>query len=263
VIRAIDLVVPVHDEEAELGRCIRALRAATLHPRLAGIEVQLVIVLDSCSDRSGDVAEAALRGFPGARVVECAARSAGRARGVGAEALRRALPARDPGVVWLATTDADTRVPPDWLARQLELADRGADAIAGIVEIDDWHEQPAAVRRAFTEHYRADPAGTGHAHVHGANLGVRAAALTRAGGMPAVALAEDHRLVERLVASGVSVVRTTDVRVRTSARREGRAEGGFSDLLRALGAAAGSPAAAGRPRRRTHGAVRVPPLRPA
>lgn len=235
MIRAIDVVVPAHDEEAELGRCIRALQAAMVHPHLTGIEVRLAIVLDSCSDRSGDVAEAALRGVPTGRIVECAARSAGRARGIGAAALQRALPGRDPNSVWVATTDADTRVPPDWLARHLAAADRGADAVAGIVEIDDWHEQPARVRRAFLEHYRTDPAG--HGHVHGANLGVRARALARAGGMPTVALAEDHALVDQLAATGASIVRTADILVRTSARREARAEGGFSDLLRTLGRA--------------------------
>ena len=52
-----------------------------------------------------------------------------------------------------ATTDADSRVPSDWLVRQLAHAERGADAVAGIVEIDDWREQPEAVRRRFAEHY--------------------------------------------------------------------------------------------------------------
>jgi hypothetical protein len=226
--------VPAHDEEAELGRCLRALRTAIAHPRLAGIEVQLAVVLDSCSDHSGDIAAAALRGVPGAAVVECAVRAAGAARGVGVAALHRRLPTRDPSAVWVATTDADTRVPPDWLARQLAVADAGADAVAGLVEIDDWQGQPAAVQRAFAADYRTGVLGPVHTHVHGANLGVRASALARVGGMPAAALAEDHALVDRLLETGAVIARPTSLRVQTSARREGRAAGGFSDRLRTL-----------------------------
>lgn len=235
MIRAVDVVVPAHDEQAHLGPCLTALRAAIAHPALAGIEVRLAVVLDSCSDHSGEIAERALLGAGAARIVECAERSAGGARAVGAATLQRLLPRRELGAVWMATTDADTRVPPDWLVRQIAAANAGADAVAGIVEIDDWHEQPAVVRRAFGAHYRAAPGS--HAHVHGANLGVRASALARAGGMPAVALAEDHALVDRLVASGAAILRTTSIRVQTSARREARAPGGFSDLLRTLGGA--------------------------
>jgi len=254
VIRAIDVVVPAHDEEAELGRCLGALRVALAHPDLVGIEVRLAVVLDSCSDRSGEIAAAALRGLPGTHIVECAVRSAGAARGVGAAELHRRLPARDPSAVWLATTDADTRVPPDWLARQIAVARAGADAVAGVVEIDDWRGQPAGVRRAFVAGYGAGVLGPVHTHVHGANLGVRADALMRAGGMPAVALAEDHALVDRLVASGAVIARPTSLRVRTSARREGRAAGGFSDRLRVLGTStelsAGSPVCGDQPAER-------------
>jgi cellulose synthase/poly-beta-1,6-N-acetylglucosamine synthase-like glycosyltransferase len=238
VIRAIDVVVPAHDEEAELGRCLHALRAAVARPGLAGIEVRLAVVLDSCSDRSGEIAAAALHGLPGTQIVECAVRSAGAARGVGAAALHRGLPARDLSAVWLAGTDADTRVPPDWLTYQVAVANAGADAVAGVVEVDDWRGQPADVRWAFAAEYGAGVLGGVHTHVHGANLGVRASALARAGGMPAVALAEDHALVDRLAASGAVIARPTSLRVRTSARREGRAAGGFSDRLRTLGRSA-------------------------
>jgi hypothetical protein len=37
---------------------------------------------------------------------------------------------------WLANTDADSRVPEDWLVRQLEFADAGWDVVLGSVEPD-------------------------------------------------------------------------------------------------------------------------------
>lgn len=235
MIASIDVVVPVHDEERELAACLAALRHAARHPALAGISVRLAVVLDACSDRSSDVAERSLTGFAGARILECRVRSAGAARAVGTRDLATSEAGRDPAAVWLATTDADTRVAPDWLARQLAAADAGADAVAGIVEIDDWSEQSRTVRDRFLHHYRSLGTGDGHPHVHGANLGVRSSALTAAGGMPALALAEDHALVERLEASGAVILRTGSVRVRTSARREARAPGGFGELLLGIG----------------------------
>ncbi len=164
--------------------------------------MRIAIVLDACSDRTGDVAERALRGVAGARIVECDVRSAGAARAVGTRTLLAEDAGRDPATIWIATTDADTRVARDWLALQLAAARAGADAVAGIVEVDDWSEQPRAVRDRFLAHYASLGTGAGHGHVHGANLGVRAAALERAGGMPSLALAEDHALVDGLVAAG-------------------------------------------------------------
>jgi glycosyltransferase involved in cell wall biosynthesis len=234
VIEVVDVVVPAHDEERDLPRCVAALRAAAAHPDLAGARVRIAIVLDSCSDRTGDVAEKALRGYDDARIVECRVRSAGAARAVGTRTLLAEDAGRDPAAIWIATTDADTRVPRDWLALQVAGARAGADAIAGIVEVDDWSQQPSAVRDRFLARYASLGTGAGHGHVHGANLGVRASALAAAGGMPSLALAEDHALVDGLIATGAMILRSGDVRVRTSARREARAPGGFGDLLHRL-----------------------------
>jgi glycosyltransferase involved in cell wall biosynthesis len=234
LIDVIDVVVPAHDEEREIERCIGALRDAAAHPALAGVAVRLAVVLDACGDRTGDLAEHALRGLPGARIVECRVRSAGAARAEGTRQLLADDAGRDPAAIWIATTDADTRVTRDWLALQLAAARAGADAVAGVVQVDDWSEQPRAVRDRFLAHYASLGTGTGHGHVHGANLGVRASALQRAGGMPSLALAEDHALVDGLIATGATIVRSGDVKVRTSARREARAPGGFGELLHRL-----------------------------
>ncbi|MYW03889.1 glycosyltransferase, partial [Streptomyces sp. SID3343] len=71
--------------------------------------------------------------------------------------------------LWLATTDADSRVPAEWLTRQIAWAGRGWDAVAGTVRVRDWSRHPPGAQEAFEAHY-----GRWHGvspHVHGANLG--------------------------------------------------------------------------------------------
>lgn len=91
------------------------------------------MVADACSDRT---AEAARRG--GASVVEISARSAGAARAAGARYVLRWTGQLDPADVWLATTDADTLVPPRWLRQQERYASQGWDAVAGTIRVADW-----------------------------------------------------------------------------------------------------------------------------
>jgi glycosyltransferase involved in cell wall biosynthesis len=231
VIERVCIVVPVRDEADRLGRCLRSLRQAAADPRLAGRAVEIAIVLDACTDASEDVARAALAGDPRAAIVTCDARSAGAARAAGAQVL---LDGRDRDRTWLATTDADGTVPTGWLAQQVALAERGADAVVGTVALDGLAAWPAAVRRRYAALYRRGGTGAGHRHAHGANLGVRADALARCGGLPALALGEDQALVDGLEARGARVVATGAAPVRTSARRDPRAAGGLGALLRRL-----------------------------
>jgi glycosyltransferase involved in cell wall biosynthesis len=228
VIRAAAVVIPAHDEEDLLPGCLTAVRAAS---RLLGATpVSLVVVADACADRTVRLARDA-----GAVVVEIGARSVGAARQAGMrEALRR-LSHLDPVQVWLATTDADTLVPPGWLGAQLRYADQGWDAVIGTVTVTDWTEHPPEVRPLFLRRY-----GGGretHPHVHGANLGFRAQAYLTAGGFALRRTAEDHALVRALEQAGCRVLRTTQVNVVTSARRRARAPHGFSHLLSTLAGA--------------------------
>ena len=233
MIGAVGVVIPAHDEEDLLPSCLAAVRLAVAP--LAGIAVHVVVVADACTDQTARLARAG-----GAAVLEIQARSVGAARAAGVqEVLRRTAPL-DPGSVWLATTDADTLVPPCWLTRQLRYAGGGWDAVVGTVTVTDWRAYPAELPPLFARLYGADgPGGTGHPHVHGANLGFSAAAYLAAGGFGPVQTAEDHALVGALTAAGRRVLRTTTVSVVTSARRRARAPHGFSHLLSALAAPAG------------------------
>lgn len=219
------VVVPVHDEDELLGDCLEALTRAA---RRVGdrAEVRTVVVLDDCRDAS-----AAVAATHGVATVAVTARRVGVARHAGCRAL---LAGDGAPVDWFATTDADSRVPPDWLLAQLEALEQGHDARVGTVYVDDWGAHPDATRRWFSEVYDlpVDP----HPHVHGANLGVRAAVYADLGGFRPVATAEDVSLVAALDAGRFRVLRTRRCPVLTSARARARAVDGFADRLLALGA---------------------------
>lgn len=223
MITAVHVVVPAHDEETLIGACLSALGTAAAR---VPVPVTVHVVLDACTDRTAEVC-ASYR----VEATALDARNVGAARAAGFAAVPAA-----PGL-WLATTDADTRVPPDWLSVQLALADAGADAVLGVVDVDDWSDHPVATRQAFLGLYADAAPGTSrpHPHVHGANLGVRATAYRRAGGFRPVPVGEDRDLAARLDADpGCRVVRSVAVRAVTSARRDARAQGGFGDLLATL-----------------------------
>lgn len=215
-IARVGIVVPAHNEQDWLGRCLAALgRAAAAVP----LPVDVVVVADACTDATTTVARAA-----GVDVLDIDARNVGVARRVGWDRLRGdASPS-----LWLATTDADSLVPPDWLTRMVGYADEGWDAVAGTIVVRDWAAagRPDAVRAAWQVNY-----GRSRGHVHGANLGVRASRYASAGGVPTRALAEDAGLVAALTADGARVLTATDVPVLTSARFSVRAQGGFASYL--------------------------------
>ncbi|HEX7356053.1 MAG TPA: glycosyltransferase family 2 protein [Mycobacteriales bacterium] len=222
MISAVRVVVPAHDEEALIDGCLAALGTAAAQ---VPVPVDVLVVLDACSDATASVCAR-----HGARTVSVPWRNVGAARAFGFAG------AQEPDV-WLATTDADSRVAPDWLTAQLHLADSGADAVLGVIDVDDWSAHRPGIREAFLRLYDGTERGrTGqHRHVHGASLGVRASAYRRVGGFAPLAVGEDRDLADRLDAEpGLTVVRSTAVRATTSARRNPRAAGGFGDLLAAL-----------------------------
>jgi glycosyltransferase involved in cell wall biosynthesis len=225
----IGVVIPVHNEAALLGECLEAMARAAGEPRLDHEPVDVVVVLDACTDRSAAVAVR-----HGAQIVSLDARCVGAARALGASF------ALDSGARWIACTDADTIVPPDWLAGQLAT---GADAACGPVGIADWSTHPFGVRERFLQHYGA----LGECHIHGANLGISAAAYRKAGGFKPLHQGEDTLLIASLVECGGRVAWNGCPRVTTNARWEGPIEGGFASLLRDLREASLAEVAAAAP----------------
>ncbi|WCO67787.1 glycosyltransferase [Iamia majanohamensis] len=222
------VTIPARDEADRIAACLRSVQTAI---STAGLhDAVVVVVADHCTDATAATARELLG--PRGVVVECRHRSVGRARAVAAAAaLRRTAPA-PLHRTWLATTDADTTVDPDWLVRQLACAAEGAAAVAGVVRVDDLDDLAPVVGRRWRAAYRTT--GRSHPHVHGANLGVRADAYVAVGGWPDTDTAEDHGLWDRLRRAGWPTAASVDVRVTTSGRRVGRAPAGFAAHLRSL-----------------------------
>lgn len=229
----IGVAIPAHNEEAALGDCLAAILSAASHPALQGEPVLVCVVLDACDDGSAAVIRRQRPVYAAAGVtldmLEVYARQVGVARAAGA----RHLLAH--GARWLAFTDADTRVSPQWLAAQLAL---GVDVVCGSVAVDDWSPHGANARRLREHFARNYHDRDGHRHIHGANLGVRADAYRAAGGFQSVSCHEDVLLVQALEAIGARFAWSARPRVFTSARTDARARDGFGDtLLRMIAAA--------------------------
>ncbi|MDH6290942.1 glycosyltransferase [Rhodococcus sp. NM-2] len=213
----ITVVVPAHDEEALLPRCLEGLHTAA---QAVSVPVTTVVVLDGCTDGSEAVVRRA-----GVDVVVLGARNVGAARRAGFESV-----APRPHE-WFATTDADSRVPAHWLSSHLQHASRGAQLVAGTVAVTDWSGWPDHVRSRYGSAYRS---GAAHGHVHGASLGFSADLYRAAGGFAALPAHEDVDLVQRMVERGANVVWSIDAPVETSARVDARAPQGFATYLEGL-----------------------------
>jgi hypothetical protein len=88
-----------------------------------------------------------------------------------------------------------------------------------------WRERDAAHRLERVR--RTDPTAAHH-HFAGASIGVTAGVYRAVGGLEPVTALEDAAFAERLAQAGIPVLRTDDVRVRTSARPNGRAARGLA-----------------------------------
>ena len=230
MIRRVAVIVPAANEERRIGRCLSSIVAARgeLYNSGANVDVQIIVVLDGCTDATADVA----RTFGGVRLIAVAAGGVGAARRAGAAA------AFDGGdrasELWLANTDADSEVPPAALSYMAAEARRGAHLVLGTV-LPGPDLRPAVRAEWLSRHHLRD----GHPHVHGANFGVRGDAYLALGGWRPLVTGEDVDLAGRAAAAGhLHITRTASIPVITSVRRSGRAPRGFSSYLRDLGAAA-------------------------
>lgn len=212
----IGVIVPAHNEAVLIASCLRSVWISAGCARLSGEAVKVFVALDRCRDDTAQIAASL-----GAEVV-AADGNVGIARSAAARAAINA------GARWIASTDADSRVPTDWISAQLAC---DADAFCGIVGVEDWGEYDPRVQAAFDACVRSRE---GHPHVHGANLGVDANWYERCGGFLPLPAHEDVALVNALVAAQARIARLPQPMVTTSARRNPRASEGFGDYLRHL-----------------------------
>ncbi|NDZ78245.1 glycosyltransferase [Streptomyces sp. SID10853] len=231
------VIIPAHNEAATLPATLRSLKAAAAHRAVPGVPLVTVVAADACTDGTAAVARRV-----GARVVELARRNVGVARAAAAEEALRLLRPYEHGL-WIATTDADTVVPADWLAHQLRHAEEGWECLVGTVRLTP-HPllHPAVVAKHNAQYFAGRPADSvlwTHPHIHGANLGVTAAAYRAAGGFPPLAHSEDRALVAALQRQHRRILRTDRCPVLTSSRPDHRAPHGLGAALNILARAPG------------------------
>jgi hypothetical protein len=227
----IGIVLPVHNEELRISAALTALGSATEHPDALNRECRIAIVLDSCDDKTAQ----AVRLWRSPRfaeisdVIECRSANVGTARQMGCTALLSYWADLDPKSIWIATTDADSEVPVDWLAVQLSRHEAGYDLWAGRVAVRDWSPRNAATARQWSLRYadEVDP-------IHGANLGFNAGAYLDAGGFLPLRTGEDRALHLAVARQGASIYHDHLAPVVTSARRNGRAPMGFAHKLNSI-----------------------------
>jgi len=236
------VVVPARNEEQRIAACIRALAGQTGIPCAA---YEVLLVLDRCTDHTRASAARACAGSKLAlHVLESARPGAGAARRTGMDLACDRLLSVGPPSGLIASTDADTVVAPDWLSVQLSLVEGGALAIGGELELESTEAArlPAGMLADRREQARArlegiverDRGGAEHHFFSGASLALTAETYRAIGGLPERAALEDEALQRALEDLAIPILRPSSVRVRTSARLDGRAPRG---LARDLGLA--------------------------
>lgn len=216
--------MPARNESRLVGNAIRSVLCAA---QQAHVQPLIALVDDGSTDETASIARALIPpGFGCVYFVD--AGNVGAARALGVEQLAADSPVR---LDWVATTDADSTVPVNWFSGQLQHYREGADAVAGLVDIDNLLGELQSV---FLEEYRRDVTSDGHPHVHGANLGFRIESCLAVGNFRHIPCGEDRDLWQRLGAAGFRLVTDSYSVVRTSARLVNRAEGGFAGDLRRL-----------------------------
>lgn len=238
------VAVPVKDEAARIAACVSAL---ALQRDVA--PTAIVLVVNNTVDATMTIVRDLAASLPiPVRVIDHVfppeQASAGAARRMAME--YAAAMVGEGGV--LLTTDADGRVPPDWIAANLFHLQRGIDAVAGRAVLNpvDAAAIPARLHAddALECAYAAaldqiasivvpqpwDP-WPRHTEHSGASIAVTLAAYRRAGGMPAAPIAEDRRFFAALRESGALIRHAPEIAVEVSGRLIGRAEGGMADTI--------------------------------
>ena len=238
------VAIPARNEAGHIGAALTALAAQPdSHRRIAAA----IVHANNCTDDTAAIAQG--MSLPFAVHVIIADLSPDRShighvrRAVTDAAAAHLDAIGHPGGI-IASTDADSRVAPGWLAALVGALAVDIDAVCGVIDLDGVVAPGlAATRRAEASHAEAaarasallDPLAhdpwPNHIWSWGANNAVRADTLRAVGGSPLVSLAEDRALHAALLRHDARIRHEPGVRVLTSARTSGRAPGGFADLL--------------------------------
>ena len=238
----VSVTVPARNEEDLIRACLQALVA---QENIAPEEYEVILVLDDCTDATELRAREVADEHPAFRLrfLDGPGKGAGHARRVGMEAAcERLLKLGKPSGL-IASTDADTVVAPDWLSTQLAHAAHGARAIGGRIELAEegslresvsrWRNKRGTSRHKdlLAENSASSTNIMEHWQFSGASLALTAEAYEEIGGLEPLAALEDEYLERILQQRGVPIERPLAVKVKTSARQNGRAERGLAQDL--------------------------------
>ncbi|MBW4024335.1 MAG: glycosyltransferase [Proteobacteria bacterium] len=241
------VAIPVRNEEAHIGACLAALIDQSEPPD------HILLLLNNTTDRSAEVVrrlDGRKRGAP-APIVHVVERSlppsqanAGTARRLAMDAAAALVGPRGA----ILTTDADGRVPGEWVARSLAALRGGVDAVCGMAAIDPVDEAaiPAhlvaddALETRYTEILdeidsildpRPHDPWPRHTHGSGASIAISAAVYRAVGGVPNVAHGEDRALITALDRRDCKIRHDPALSVIVSGRVVGRADGGMAATI--------------------------------
>lgn len=216
--------------------------------------IPIVVCLNNTSDSSAEVIRRFCAGrfdrlaivtdeitFPADRAHVGSARR--RAMDIGCNRVRQHV-----GAV-LLSTDADARLPPEWITENLRAIEAGASIVGGRLVLDENEPLPSdvlALRMLWDRYWRKvreiedalDPRASDPVPRHGDHTGASLALTTeiylKAGGVPEIAVGEDLELVANAVAAGGVLVHPASVWISVSPRREGRTHAGMAQAMAEL-----------------------------
>ena len=163
----ISAVIPAYNEAAFIRLSVEALKAQDIDP----VSYEIIVVDNNCTDDTAKIAASL-----GARVVTESKAGVGHARAAGFAIATAPL---------IATTDADSAVPSNWLSSILDaFEDSAVVAVGGPVTYDISSEvMHAVVNRSIPYLHEIDRLIHANAyHLIGANMAVRRTAFDQVGG---------------------------------------------------------------------------------
>jgi glycosyltransferase involved in cell wall biosynthesis len=248
------IVIPVKDEEAYILKTLTALAqqvdisGAPLDPNT----FEILLLANNCTDRSVASIKAFCRQNPDLQIfvedliLPSHQANIGYVRRLLMDTAYQRLSLNSGGII--LTTDADTRVAPDWIAQTQAEMEAGADAVGGRILFcateaelldgptthyhlqDETYQLLIAELEAITIKNQHNPAPTHHQHFNG-SFAVTTACYEKSGGVPHVTHLEDCAFFEQLQRVDAKVRHSPKVVVHTSARYTGRSEVGLSSQL--------------------------------
>jgi len=251
----VSVAIPASNEEAGIAATLASLIAQRdfagrpLDPEL----FEVIVYVNNTQDATADRVRAFAADHPAWAIHAVEAPPpggpphVGHARGTAMALAADRMTADDrDGIV--ATTDADTRVGPRWIAATMRALET-VDAVGGRVATEPPTEAGGRAALALDRHFKhaivalecvLDPVPWDtwprHSNHQGASLALHARLYRRIGGVPALAALEDLGLYRALLLADARFRHDVAVQVVTSARRVSRIHGGYASDLDALDA---------------------------